>query len=363
MAKNDLTKDTHKRIIYKIENIKNSNVYIGQTKDFQQRVQQHKTNLLNNNHHQQFLQQEFNNEVNLISEQHKTEDINLCKEYILNTVYTFQIIAECYVKNPNDILLIEDAYILKYRNEQKGYFQKTNKEIGCKQIVENPLGQFFFLKYNNITSDNNKYWFRFIYLCSFMDYNNYIRWGKAKGNNNFANKNDLQEILMLENKQFYKTFNYFIDNDLLIEEQYMDINYYKINPTICKRGHLENSRGSVIKLFNNGVQQLYKHTNTKQHKSINTFLKLIPYIHYQANIICSNPYADIDKIKPLNLTEATSISEYSSRQMFKNALLELKLDNDNLIKYIKKEKTLYINPYFCFNGNDGNEAIKLWESI
>ncbi len=78
--------------IYKIENLVNSKVYIGSSKDIYKRWKEHKKKLLNNNHHSQHLQKSWN-------------------KYGENN-FQFDIIEECL-----DIYLIErEQYWMDYYN-------------------------------------------------------------------------------------------------------------------------------------------------------------------------------------------------------------------------------------------------------
>ena len=46
--------------VYKIQNVKNGKLYVGQTKNFKQRVSEHKYCLKNNIHSNPDLQQDYN---------------------------------------------------------------------------------------------------------------------------------------------------------------------------------------------------------------------------------------------------------------------------------------------------------------
>jgi hypothetical protein len=102
--------------LYEIVNKSNNNRYIGISSNIYNRWNQHKEMLENNNHHQRGLQTEYN--------ELKKE----CKDNTINQ-YEFRIIKQVAIFDKNEMQLLEDKYILKYRDIQLGYCQKTNFEL------------------------------------------------------------------------------------------------------------------------------------------------------------------------------------------------------------------------------------------
>jgi len=102
--------------LYVIENILNENVYVGISTDIYRRWEQHKRDLEDNKHHQRGLQQEYNKLKNKY------------KQDILKQ-YEFIIMEEHEDFNFDDMQLLEDKYILKFRDEKIGYSQRTNYEL------------------------------------------------------------------------------------------------------------------------------------------------------------------------------------------------------------------------------------------
>lgn len=142
--------------IYILKNKINNNVYVGMTKNFNNRLEHHKDDLLNDKHHQFNLQREFNSLLDRV----KSENVNNefykyidFKTYIFEKYYTMEILEEIEkskMKNVECIQKIEDDYILQYRKIQEGYKQKTNEEIkkntNEKEIMESNRVQAFRTK-------------------------------------------------------------------------------------------------------------------------------------------------------------------------------------------------------------------------
>lgn len=119
-------------VIYKLYNIKNNNTYIGQTKNLNYRKSIHKSDLLYNKHHQWNLQTEFNLVVKELKESDSENKFNTYidyKSYVFDKYYKFEIIKEFNTYILEQVLTIEDQYILEERNIKEGYQQKTNAEI------------------------------------------------------------------------------------------------------------------------------------------------------------------------------------------------------------------------------------------
>ena len=180
----------------------------------------------------------------------------------------------------------------KSRNAIKGYIDEK-----CRD---------FYFNYYNMTIDK-KYLFRFIYLCTYMNYSGYIEFGNCKGEGKLTVKKELQEILQLKDQQFYNTVNYFFQQQMIIEDEE---GYIKINSGLCNKGRMKTSasRYGVVRMFNRAIQELYRQSSTREHEKIGLLFKLLPHINYNWNIVCSNPSeSDIRLIKPLKQKEICEI--------------------------------------------------------
>jgi len=118
--------------IYRIYNVENGNSYIGQSKNIEYRWEQHKEDLKVGKHHQYYLQKEYDKNKKVITKQFKDNELSNYLDYDKITIdkyYKLEILKQFNYHNLNELLELEDQYILKYRDIQEGYKQKTNKEI------------------------------------------------------------------------------------------------------------------------------------------------------------------------------------------------------------------------------------------
>lgn len=242
--------------------------------------------------------------------------------------------------------------------------EEQNKQETVKKHVKNfseiaelirSFGGFYFSCYKNLLKLklDKQYMFRFIYLCTLMDYENKITFGNAKGDNGVAAAKDLQEILKLSKRETINTKNELIENKLIIinDDKTISINNkYAVKGDIDKR----KLKGSV-RAMEQGIQELYNKAKATEHKKLGLLIELLPYINFTHNVLCNNPNeTDINKVDPLNLTEVMQLVEYKNLSRFKKDLLNLTV-NDELVAKItetKHGKFIYINPRIFYKGNN-----------
>lgn len=112
--------------IYQIVNVSKERYYIGSTKNFQQRFKEHKEMLAGNRHHNQYLQNDFNNThgefLFEILEICKTPELGLIREQIwLDKIYDDQ--DQCYNMCPK----VQDVTGRKHSQETKEKMSKAHK--------------------------------------------------------------------------------------------------------------------------------------------------------------------------------------------------------------------------------------------
>lgn len=125
----------NKTIIYRLYNIDTQKSYIGQTRNIDNRMAYHSSDLIYNKHHRKELQQEYNCKVDAIKELHEdNEFFNYIdfKSFVFDKYYKFEILEEVDSIDKEIIENIEDNYIIKYRNKNLTYNQLTNTEIENK---------------------------------------------------------------------------------------------------------------------------------------------------------------------------------------------------------------------------------------
>ena len=141
--------------IYKITNIKNNKVYIGESFDIERRWKIHIDNLNNNNHHSNKLQNDWN-----------TYGKDNFKFEIIRDVTNDMI---SFFNMELVLLVYEDIYIKEYDSINNGYnMEKTlkkvyegNKKLNTKQLNSKPLNSIISMInkiIKNINENNGKYY-------------------------------------------------------------------------------------------------------------------------------------------------------------------------------------------------------------
>lgn len=120
---------------------------------------------------------------------------------------------------------------------------------------------------------------------------------------------------------------------------------YRINPKYHFKGKVHNRK--VVKLFTTTLKQLCK---TIQPAELGFLYKLLPYVHYETNMICINPIEiDPTKIEYLNLkgiSEITGIHEKKVSDLIKG-LRKGKIIRES-IGEDKRHTFIKLNPYIFY---------------
>lgn len=251
---------------------------------------------------------------------------------------------------------------------KEGYLQgvidsQTKKEI-IKDIIEmkeeqtefhkrllDTYGSFYFNFYKRIKIEG-QFLFRFIYLCSFMNYDNYLSNGRR-----LLRESDLQDMLLLGKSEYYKTKDYLLGKDLI------SINaegLISVNSKYCKKGKINKTKVvEVIRMFNNGIQELYQKALPREHKKLAILLDILPYINYKYNIICYNPTEEnIELIKPIKMPDLCEMLGYdrSNSSRIKKQLFSLRVSGEKVIGLWQVENVdaLLVNPRVYYKGGEEN---------
>lgn len=249
---------------------------------------------------------------------------------------------------------------------KEGYLQgvidsQTKKEI-IKDIMEmkeeqtdfhkrllDTYGSFYFNFYKRLSIEG-QFLFRFIYLCSFMNYDNYLSNGRR-----LLRESDLQDMLLLGKSEYYKTKDYLLEKDLISIDA---DGLISINSKYCKKGKINKTKVvEVIRMFNNSIQELYQKALPREHKKLAILLDILPYINYKYNIICYNPTEEnIELIKPIKMPDLCEMLGYdrSNSSRIKKQLFSLRVNGEKVIGLWQVENTdaLLVNPRVYYKGGE-----------
>lgn len=251
-------------------------------------------------------------------------------------------------------------------NKAKGYEIRKNKNK-LSMLVDEELGSFYFNKYTELLeqtkTDKGKYdtalVFRFLYLCTYLGFDGVLMYGGYRNNkhHDLMQEKDLQEVLQIDRKQVRQTKERLVELGLVeITEQ----GHIKVNKKYCKKGNItmaDKEGKNIVRVFDQGIQKLYKATLPKEHKRLGLLVPLLPYLNIQYNVLCHNiEETQASKIEPLSIQEVCSIVGYNvnnARRLEKELIGATVGQEPCFMVSISAYAVIYtINPRLFYRGND-----------
>lgn len=174
-------------------------------------------------------------------------------------------------------------------------------------------------------------------LQTYMNYNGCLVIGQKK---KAMQKDEMAKILNLKRTAFNDFYKKMILHEIIFED--IEKKSYSINQDYYFKGSL-NGIKNVIKSYSTDIRELFKnHAAT----DLGILYKLIPYIHYRTNMLCSNPSEDIEEnIEGLKKTDIADILGIS-RPTLDNMILKMRLRMYNVFATIKRgnKSFILVNP-------------------
>lgn len=246
---------------------------------------------------------------------------------------------------------------LKDIQRNKEFADKRKSDDEFKKFIDETYGSFYFLFYKMIDKGiKRQYIVRFLYLCSYMDYENNLLFGNASEEGRFMLEKDLQEVLRIGATETRNTKKVLIENNLI--EIDMNENIH-ITDKYCLKGTIPNNKKKAckVRIFENAIKELYEKSEPKEHKKIGLLIEMLPYINLKYNIICENPDCELmQEIIPINLTKLAELMGYgnnkNSTQKLKRGLFDITVNNELviMINETAKGKFITVNPRVYYKG-------------
>ena len=232
-------------------------------------------------------------------------------------------------------------------------FIVNNSEMATKIKV---FGSFYFNHYKNVLKLNmpEQVLFRYIYLCTHMNYNNQVCI-VVDGKKRLATTKDLKWILRLSDSETRKTKNILIENKLIIINEDKTIS---INSKFAIKGKVrKKSLTGSVRIMEEGIQEIYKKAKPTEHKKLALLILVLPHVNFDYNIVCFNPEErDQEEIIPMNLKELCNAVGYdeTNTTRLKRDLLKLKVGGKPVIAVtqICRGHAVSINPAIYYKGNN-----------
>lgn len=241
-------------------------------------------------------------------------------------------------------------------------------------FIDDNFGSFFFNKYNKTLDKfiiDGKYEsamaFRFVYLCSYMDFENKLRFGsKFRGKDRaYMVDKDLKEVLGLSERETRNTKKFLFDLGVLKVDSE---GVLFIDKMYSKKGKItESFNRESTRIFDDTIRKLYEEAKAIEHKKLGLFIKLLPYINFKFNIICYNPKEEIEElVKPMNMKEVCDIVGYAQKNSarLKRDMFNIKVNDKFIIGVFETGagSSIVVNPSIFYAGNN-IEELKWLNSI
>ena len=252
----------------------------------------------------------------------------------------------------------------KQENQKNGYKYYLNNILPLPTLLQQEYGNFIHTRYYTLLdkiNDDTATAFRFIYLCTFMDYDTgYIIWKGRK-----IREGNLIDIFDLGKTAFTKTKNSLLEYELIYSDK---DGHICINTDYSYKGDIKRDRRykkQCTRIFNNSIQELYNNSDPREHKLIGKFILLLPYINIWHNIICLNPKEkDISKLELPNSEQMDQILNVSSRNSNKiiNELFQITVGGERAMLVIMNKysvKMYVVNPRIYYSGTNMSDLEEL----
>jgi hypothetical protein len=179
-----------------------------------------------------------------------------------------------------------------------------------------------------------------LYLQCFISYEGVLV--SADHDNAPLSKADIQALVGLKKTAFNDFFRSMQSNGIIYESAG---GKYSVNPAYHFKGRLDSP--NVIRSFTTKVRELYTGRNAKK---LGFIYKLLPYVHFETNTICANPYErSAENITQLSKGEIASLTGVSEKTVF-SYLRSMKLGDEFVFAEIRRGNERYykLNPFIFY---------------
>lgn len=246
------------------------------------------------------------------------------------------------------------------------HLAKIRVKSEFEQELREEYGTFFFTNYDEVIKlfyNDGKFdgalAFKFMYLCSYSDYEGNLNWGneyRGAYRGNMRGK-DLEEVLGLTRANAHIVKKKLIALGALIEKE---DNTLTVSKKLCIRGKLiGRNKQDSSRVFDDYIKELYVNSNVREHTRLGRFLLLLPYINVNHNVLCFNTAEkDPYKVQVLTIQDITTImgSDVSHARRTQNDLLKSTVGGEPIfgIFHLWGSETFVVNPRVFYKGNDSD---------
>lgn len=274
-------------------------------------------------------------------------------------------------KRSGEQITLDTALAVLELSEDNEQSQKNNAKTAIEyeksrddsyMFMLESFGEFYFNFYDKFSKIDNNFMFRFLYICTYSNYE--LKLSTREVGGKLIGEKELQVLLRLSTREYQKTKAYLVQNKLI------EINSDKsisVNKEYCRRGKIPaQNKQNKVKVFDNGIRELYENSNPREHKKMALLFRLLPYINFRWNSICSNPEeCEMENVNPLTMKDICLIAGYyeTHSTRLKNELYKIKVNGEYTFCSfrISDKEMFFINPRIYYKGKNKEELRTLSE--
>ena len=273
---------------------------------------------------------------------------------------TGEHIGEGYLTTPEE----KQQQQAKQEHQIESYQYYKENILPLPGFLQQEYGDFIQTRYDPLlkTLDyDTATAFRFIYLSTFMSYND----GYITHKDHKVDKHGLSAIFGVSANAFTTIYKTLVGHQLIMCD---DKGYYYINPDYCYRGSIADNkqyRSGYTRVFIDSIRELYsKALDSREHKLLGRLILVLPYVNIYHNVICHNiKEKEMEKLVLPNSAELDSILHVSTRNSDKKIkeLLEITVGGRPAILNIShnQAKMYAVNPSIYYGGTNLSQLQEL----
>lgn len=248
------------------------------------------------------------------------------------------------------------------RQQQKEHIQRKQR----KDIFDKIADGFTFSYISKVSelhedkrfTDDEKT--RIMFLGTYVGYSEKGSFLMHNTNGRFIYKHRLKDLLELGNKnKFYSFYKKLIDAGIIVEIKTEAGIKLKWSEEYHFKGKLPKGYGAkdigAFKTYDKQIQELYKakKDNGKpihSAKQLYTVFMVLPFVHYETNILCKYPNAPTEEAEPLSIEELAEGLGFKRSNDLKRKLLKIELKEQPVFSFIQNKKATHItvNPFIIW---------------
>ncbi|WP_342042593.1 hypothetical protein [Bacillus sp. OTU2372] len=154
-------------------------------------------------------------------------------------------------------------------------------------------------------------------------------------------RKEMQKALGISKPTFQRFWAAMISNGIIFK----DNGEFYVNPDFHFRHQPNHNR--VIKLFTTTLKQL---TDKLTASELGFLYKLLPYVHYDTNMICADPFTEPENIKFLNKTQIAILVDMDEKKASKllDKLRKIGIIVETIRQDDKRDHIFTLNPYVFY---------------